>query len=222
MSGTAASEKELVFLEWLTKHGAVLNKLRWPAVDQSTGSRGAIAVDNIEVCGCQKDRCYLPFISHWLLHSWLLILLLCNLPLEWRYNAGDPREVDDDPSWCIFGPWCGVNTTWQPTSVKRCRACSIYTAVFRLRLSKIAHQDCWIFRRFVDHCLFDAWEKEERVFFLFPISEYTPRVKQFVRMEWWWVDVAAGTALRVMRHTECCTVRICYLYISVLIGFLVL
>ena len=45
----AATEKELIFLDWLNRHGAVLDKLEWPAVDPATGSRGAIAKENIEV-----------------------------------------------------------------------------------------------------------------------------------------------------------------------------
>lgn len=45
----AATEKELVFIDWLKRHGAVLDKLEWPAVDPATGSRGAITRENIEV-----------------------------------------------------------------------------------------------------------------------------------------------------------------------------
>jgi hypothetical protein len=43
------SEKERRFLAWLAEHGAVLDKLNWPAVDPATGSRGAMAVVDINV-----------------------------------------------------------------------------------------------------------------------------------------------------------------------------
>jgi hypothetical protein len=45
----SATAKEILFLEWLKHHGAVLDKLDWPAVDPATGSRGAIALETIEV-----------------------------------------------------------------------------------------------------------------------------------------------------------------------------
>lgn len=45
----APTEKELAFLQWLRNNGAEIDKLAWPAVDPATGSRGAMALENIEV-----------------------------------------------------------------------------------------------------------------------------------------------------------------------------
>jgi hypothetical protein len=63
-----ASTKELAFLDWLRRHGAVLDKLEWPAVDPATGSRGAIALTDIEV----------PFLMSY--HSFHTSHVLCYYP----------------------------------------------------------------------------------------------------------------------------------------------